>query len=84
MTDSGLPLARVERLVGFYRLVRAGACAMVSPDVGSVLGRQPIGFDEFVRDYAAAWGAPRPLPHDANRPCVDEDQRRLGRISSGR
>lgn len=65
MADGGLPPARVERLVGFYRLVRAGACAPVSPDVEAVLGRPPIGFDAFALDHAAAWGVlggPRPEP----------------------
>jgi uncharacterized protein YbjT (DUF2867 family) len=45
MAAGGLPPARVERLIGFYRLVRAGACAELSPNVAGVLGRPPIGFD---------------------------------------
>jgi uncharacterized protein YbjT (DUF2867 family) len=56
MAAGGLPPRRVERLLGFYGLVRAGACAELSPDVASVLGRPPIGFDRFARDYSTHWG----------------------------
>jgi uncharacterized protein YbjT (DUF2867 family) len=44
-----------ERLVGFYRLVRAGWCAPVSPAVEQVLGRPPVAFADFAREHAAAW-----------------------------
>ena len=33
--------------VGFYRLVRQGFCAPVSPDVRTVLGRPPISFAQL-------------------------------------
>jgi uncharacterized protein YbjT (DUF2867 family) len=46
---------RVERLVGFYRAVRAGACAPVSPDIQAVLGRPAISFDRFAADHASCW-----------------------------
>jgi len=44
-----------ERLVGFYRLVRAGACAPISPAVEEVLGRAPTAFADFAREHAAVW-----------------------------
>ncbi len=55
MAAGGLSPARAERLIGFYRLVRAGACSPVSPDVESVLGRPPIRFETFAEDHAAVW-----------------------------
>ena len=51
----GLSPERAERLIGFYRLVRQGFCAPVSPDVRTVLGRPPISFAQFARDNAACW-----------------------------
>ena len=55
LTASGLSPARIERLIGFYRLVRAGACAPVHPDVAQVLGRPPLGVDRFAIDHRASW-----------------------------
>jgi uncharacterized protein YbjT (DUF2867 family) len=53
--SAGLSPQRVERLVGFYRIVRAGLCAPVSSDVESVLGRAPIAFENFATDNASCW-----------------------------
>jgi uncharacterized protein YbjT (DUF2867 family) len=55
LAAAGFPAARITRLLGFYRLVRAGACAPVSGDVEAVLGRSPIGLEEFVRDHLQVW-----------------------------
>jgi uncharacterized protein YbjT (DUF2867 family) len=52
---AGLSPERVERLLGFYRLVRQGFSAPVSPDVASVLGRPPRSIDEFAQAHAALW-----------------------------
>jgi uncharacterized protein YbjT (DUF2867 family) len=52
---SGFPPEWVERLVGFYRLVRMGLCSPVSPDVEAVLGRPPVTFREFARENAGCW-----------------------------
>jgi uncharacterized protein YbjT (DUF2867 family) len=52
---AGLPTERIERLNGFYRLVRQGLCAAVSPDVQSILGRPPISFGQFAEAHAACW-----------------------------
>ena len=54
--DSGMSAARADRLIGFYRHVRAGQCAPTSNDVERVLGRPPIPFDQFACDFATAWG----------------------------
>jgi uncharacterized protein YbjT (DUF2867 family) len=53
--SAGLSAERTERLMGFYRLVRAGACAPVSPDVENVLGRSPIAFEQFAIEHASCW-----------------------------
>ncbi len=47
--------ARVERLVGFYRLVRAGACAPVTSDVERATGRPARRFAPFCDEHRAAW-----------------------------
>lgn len=52
---SGLPPEWVERLIGFYRLVRRGMCAPVSPDTARVLGRAPLSLRRFVADYQQRW-----------------------------
>jgi uncharacterized protein YbjT (DUF2867 family) len=59
LSGSGLPPARVERLLGFYRLVRSGWCSPVSPVVASVLGRPPRSMAAFVREHATVW---TPIP----------------------
>jgi uncharacterized protein YbjT (DUF2867 family) len=53
--SAGLSSERTERLIGFYRIVRAGLCALVSTDVESVLGRPPISFEQFAKDHASFW-----------------------------
>lgn len=55
---AGLGPRRAERLTRFYRLVRAGACAPVSGDVASVLGRPPISLRRFAEDHRRLWAAP--------------------------
>ncbi len=55
VTASGLSAERAERLVGFYRVVRAGRCAPVSPDLPALLGRPPRTFAAFAAEHAAAW-----------------------------
>lgn len=52
---AGFSEERVERLIGFYRLVRRGFCAPVSPDAATVLARSTIRFAQFVRDNASCW-----------------------------
>ncbi len=58
IVHSGLTPAHAERLIGFYRLVRSGLAAPVSPDVERVLGRPATSFARFARDHAATFGRP--------------------------
>lgn len=52
---AGLGARRAERLTRFYRLVRVGACAPVSDDIASVLGRPPTPFQRFATDHRHLW-----------------------------
>lgn len=53
--SADLSPARVERLIGFYRLVRAGWCAPVSDAIPVVLGRPARNFARFAREHARCW-----------------------------
>jgi len=57
---AGFPGARIERLIGFYRLVREGFCEPVSGDIALVLERTPTSFATFAEDSAASWKASSP------------------------
>ena len=52
---AGLPSENVERLIEFYRLVRMGAAASVSPCVQHILGRPPRSFADFAAQRAGDW-----------------------------
>jgi uncharacterized protein YbjT (DUF2867 family) len=49
---TGLPDKAIEPMVRLYQITREGICAVVSDDVGSVLGRPPITFAQYAKDYA--------------------------------
>lgn len=55
---AGLPAENVERLIGFYRIVRTGLAGVVSPDVQKLLGRAPRTFAEFVAERPTTWNVP--------------------------
>jgi uncharacterized protein YbjT (DUF2867 family) len=46
---------RIEMLIDLYRSVKQGETEYVSPDVANVLGREPITFEQYARDYAESW-----------------------------
>lgn len=58
---AGYSPERVERLIGFYRLVRAGFCAPVSSDVERVLGRPATPFSRFAERSAGSWSVRQAL-----------------------
>jgi hypothetical protein len=63
---AGLPTENVERLIGFYRIVRTGLAGTISPDVQKLLGRAPRSFAKFVAEHPTAWNVPLPVgrpPH---------------------
>ena len=55
---AGLPAENVERLIGFYRIVRTGLAGVVSSDVQKVLGRAPRTYAEFVVEHSTTWNVP--------------------------
>jgi uncharacterized protein YbjT (DUF2867 family) len=57
LADAGFPPPWVERLIGFYRLVREGLAAPVSPAVEELLGKPARTFAAFAREHAAMWRA---------------------------
>lgn len=56
LAAAGFASARIERLIGFYRLVRSGLASPVTPDVEHALGRPPRGFRAFAADYFGGSG----------------------------
>ncbi len=65
LAGSGLPPVNVERLVGFYRLVRQGLCAPVTEAVPEILGRPALSIERFASDHSRAWSPP-PACKDGN------------------
>ena len=57
LSEAGFPAPWVERLIGFYRLVRDEAAAPVSPAVQDLLGRPARTFSAFASEHAAMWRA---------------------------
>ena len=52
---AGLPAENVERLIGFYRIVRTGMASTISPHVKMCLGRAPREFSRFAEEHAKTW-----------------------------
>lgn len=52
---AGLPTENVERLIGFYRIVKTGLAGVVSQDTAHLLGCAPRRFTDFATDYAERW-----------------------------
>lgn len=65
--QTGLPPQNVERLLGFYRIVRSGLAGVVSSDVERVLRRTPRSFVQFASEHAATWAAPWALGRDCRQ-----------------
>jgi uncharacterized protein YbjT (DUF2867 family) len=51
LIKAGLQMEFVEYLLDFYRVIRKGGMRQISNVVESILGRQPISFEIFVRDH---------------------------------
>lgn len=52
---SGKQLGNVLVMAGLYTITRFGNAREVTHDVEMILGRPPITFDKFVRDYRSSW-----------------------------
>lgn len=55
LLQKGLPAAQTERLINFYRLVRAGWCEEITDHVHTILRHAPITFGEYARDHSQHW-----------------------------
>jgi len=55
MREMGMPPWQVEALADLQAYYTDGPGAKVTGDVRSVLGREPIRFDQFLKDYAASF-----------------------------
>lgn len=55
LAAAGFPPAWVERLIGFYRVVRSGAGAVISSAVSDVLGRPPNRLAAFAEEHVSLW-----------------------------
>jgi len=45
----------IGMLIDLYRSAKQGDTEYVSPDVANILGREPITFEQYARDYAESW-----------------------------
>ena len=55
MLAMGMPKILVKALSQLHSFCKANEFAEISPDVETVLDRQPISFDRFVEDYKTSW-----------------------------
>jgi uncharacterized protein YbjT (DUF2867 family) len=55
LNKAGIAGDLIDRWKNFFRIVRQGLCAPVTPDVESVLGRPAITFEHYAKDHAASW-----------------------------
>lgn len=55
MLAAGMPEWSVNAVLDLQRMYSRGGASMVDPTAAQVLGRAPISFEHFVRDYAAAF-----------------------------
>ena len=53
--SAGTPEWSAEAMLDLHRFYRGGKASRVTDDVERLLGRKPITFDQFVRDYAFAF-----------------------------
>lgn len=55
MRSHGHPLGEIAAMVGIYTVARLGLAGRVTADCETVLGRSPLTFEEYARDYAHCW-----------------------------
>jgi uncharacterized protein YbjT (DUF2867 family) len=55
LKETGFPQEWVERLIGFYRLVRSGWCAPVADEMPALLKHAPRTFDDFAAEHLECW-----------------------------
>jgi uncharacterized protein YbjT (DUF2867 family) len=55
LRESGLPEAVIEASVARFAEVETDVFAPVLPDLGRLIGRAPISFEQYARDHADCW-----------------------------
>jgi uncharacterized protein YbjT (DUF2867 family) len=55
LKSSGWPLSTITGTVQLCSHVKTGGTAVISEDVQKILGKEPIKFEQFIRDYAEIW-----------------------------
>jgi uncharacterized protein YbjT (DUF2867 family) len=56
MLGSGVPEWSADALLDLQRLYSEGKASLIDPAVEQITGRKAMSFEQFARDYAAAWG----------------------------
>ena len=56
MLAAGMPDFYVDYLLDLFRAYRGDVASQVTPEVKNITGREPVAFDQFVRDHAHAFG----------------------------
>ena len=55
LLGTGMPEWNANGIIDLEALYRGGGASTVSPDIERVLGRKPIGYEQFARDYASTF-----------------------------
>lgn len=55
MRQAGMPDALVGMMSSLNQIIAAGWVAEISPDIGNILGREPVSFEQFAADYRETW-----------------------------
>ena len=62
MRGYGYPAGYVGVMLALYTACRFGLAARVTPEAARLLGRAPLSFEQFARDYADCWQKPAAVP----------------------
>ncbi len=55
LISAGLPQDYTNMLLGILEAFKQGFMAGITPHVGNILGRAPISFEQYAKDYRNAW-----------------------------
>ena len=55
LKEQGWPNDNINGMLGLYAIVRAGYTAPITQDFKKFMGREPITFEKFAKDYASTW-----------------------------
>jgi uncharacterized protein YbjT (DUF2867 family) len=53
LLGAGIPEWNANGIIDLEALYREGGASTVSPDIEHLLGRKPIAYEQFARDYAS-------------------------------